>query len=198
MNLAFLASHRGSNMQHVLDACRAGLLRVRPCVVISNNGDSEALARARREGIAHYHLSRPTHPEPERLDSAILGALDRHRADLVVLAGYLRRLGATDSRPIPWPRHHVHPALLPKHGGQGMYESHVHEAVLAAREKETGVTIHLVDEEYDHGAIVAQDRVAVEDGDTAATLSARDLEQEHRLLVGTLQRIVSGELALFG
>jgi phosphoribosylglycinamide formyltransferase-1 len=79
-----------------------------------------------------------------------------------------------------------------------MYGDRVHEAVLAAREKETGVTIHLVDEEYDHGAIVAQQRVAVEDGDTAATLSARVLEQEHRMLVGTLQRIVSGELALFG
>jgi phosphoribosylglycinamide formyltransferase 1 len=198
MNLAFLASHRGSNLQYVLDACRAGRLRARPCVVISNNGDSEALARARREGIAHYHLSRQTHPEPERLDVAILGALDQHQTDVVILAGYLRRLGPRTLGRYRGRVINVHPALLPKHGGQGMYGSHVHEAVLAAGEQETGVTIHVVDEEYDHGAIIAQQRVAVVDGDTVATLAARVLDQEHRLLMETLRRIVSGELALSG
>jgi phosphoribosylglycinamide formyltransferase 1 len=196
MNLALLVSHRGSTMQAVLDACRAGQLRATPCVVISNNRDAEALARARREGIAHHHLSRQTHPSPEALDAAILAALERHRAELVVLAGYLRPLGPRTLARYRGRVLNVHPALLPRHGGPGMYGLHVHDAVLAAGERETGVTIHVVDEVYDHGPILAQRRVAVADGDTATTLAARVLPHEHQLLVETLARIISGELTL--
>ncbi len=196
MNLALLASHRGSSLQHVLDACRQGRLSARLCVVISNNGDSEALARARREGIAHHHLSRQTHPDPEQLDAAILDALDQHGTNLVVLAGYLRRLGPRTVARYRGRIINVHPALLPRHGGQGMYGTRVHEAVLAAGERETGVTIHLADGEYDHGAIIAQQRVPVLESDTVATLAARVLEDEHRLLVDTLRQNVSGELVL--
>ena len=196
MNVALLASHRGSNLQHVLDACRSGRLDARPCVVISNNADAEALSRARREGVPHYHLSRQTHPEPESLDSAIVEILDRHRTDLVVLAGYLRRLGPRTVAAYRGRIINVHPALLPRHGGQGMYGRRVHEAALSAGDRETGVTIHVVDEEYDHGPIVAQVRIPVAEGDTPETLAARVLEHEHRLLVETLRRIVAGEIVL--
>jgi phosphoribosylglycinamide formyltransferase-1 len=90
----------------------------------------------------------------------------------------------------------IHPALLPKYGGTGMYGMHVHEAVIAAGERETGVTIHLVDREYDHGSILAQSRVPVLPGDTAESLAARVLEREHTFLVETLKRIVDEEIAL--
>ena len=92
----------------------------------------------------------------------------------------------------------THPALLPKHGGQGMYGMRVHEAVLAAGDSETGVTVHLVDEIYDHGATLAQARVPVQPGDDAEALAARVLAAEHELLVETLVRIVAGEIALQG
>lgn len=196
MNLAFLASHRGSNMQAVIDACKAGHLQAAPCVVISNNSDSEALMRAREEGIPGYHRSSKTHPAPEQLDDEILNLLRRHRADLIILAGYMRKLGPRTLTEYKGHILNIHPALLPKYGGQGMYGRAVHEAILAARECETGVTIHLVDEEYDQGAVVAQARVPVLDTDRVDTLAARVLETEHRFLVETLVRIVQGELVL--
>jgi phosphoribosylglycinamide formyltransferase 1 len=196
MNLGFLASHRGSNFQSVIDACQTGRLRARPCVLISNNRDSEALVRAERHGIPHYHLSRQTHPESEHLDLAILQALQNHQTELVVLAGYTRKLGPQTLSHYTRRIINVHPALLPKYGGQGMYGERVHEAVLAAGERETGVTIHMVDEQYDHGAIIAQCRVPVAAEDTVATLAQRVLEHEHRLLVETLARIIRGQLVL--
>jgi phosphoribosylglycinamide formyltransferase-1 len=194
MNLAFFASHRGSNMQAVLDACKEGCLNARPCLVISNNSDAEALLRAKQDGIACYHLSSKTHPDPEQLDVAILRLLQQYQIDLVVLAGYMRKLGPQTLAAYRRRVINIHPALLPKFGGQGMYGQRVHEAVLAAGETETGVTIHLVDEEYDHGDILAQCRVPVLDGDTLETLAQRVLACEHRFLVETLQKMVTGDV----
>jgi len=199
MNIGFLASGRGSNMQAVIDAVKAGRLRnIQPVVVISNNSDSGALERAARENMARLHLSSATHHDPAALDSAILDALRKYGTELVVLVGYMKKLGTQTLRAYKGRIVNIHPALLPKHGGQGMYGIHVHEAVIAAREKETGVTIHVVDEEYDKGPILAQARVPVMPGDTAQTLAARVLKREHSFLVETLGDIVSGEIRLSG
>ncbi len=194
--LGLLASHRGSNMQAVIDACNSGRLVAEPRVVISNNGHAEALDRARRERIPAYHLSLRTHPDPAVLDAEILTALTRHEAGLVILTGYMKRLGP---RVLGYYRGRViniHPALLPRFGGQGMYGNRVHAAVLAAGEAETGVSIHLVDAEYDRGRILAQCRMPVEPGDTVKTLAERVLACEHTFLVATLARILSGALPL--
>jgi len=194
MNLAFLASHNGSNMQAVIDACKSGILLAHPCLVISNNSDSQALARARREAIPALHLSAKIHPDPDQLDLAMLQAFTEHHTDLIILAGYMKKLGSRTLAAYQGRILNIHPALLPKYGGQGMYGRFVHEAVLKAGEKETGVTIHLVDEHYDHGKILAQARVQVEENDTVETLSARVLDREHSFLVETLRRIISGEI----
>ena len=195
-NLGFFASGRGTNMQAVVDACNSGMLAAKPVVVISNSSDSEALARARREKIPAYHFSSKTHSDPFQLDDTILAALQLHRTDLVILAGYLKRLGEKTLAAFQGRVINIHPALLPKHGGAGMYGVHVHEAVIAAGDRETGVTIHLVDREFDHGEILAQCRVPVMEGDTAETLAARVLVKEHTFLVETLQRIIDGEIVL--
>jgi phosphoribosylglycinamide formyltransferase 1 len=183
-------------MQAVIKACQDGYLKALPCVIISNNSDSEALAKARREGIPGYYRSTRTHPDPEQLDIEILQLLQRHKTDLVILAGYMRKLGSMTLAQYKGRVLNIHPALLPKYGGQGMYGRYVHEAVLAAKEKETGVTIHLVDEEYDQGTIIAQARMPVLDTDTADTLAQRVLETEHRFLVQTLKRVISEEFDL--
>ena len=196
LTLGFFASGRGTNMQAVIDACNLGFLDARPGVVISNNSDSEALARARREGIPGYHLSSKTHPDPSQLDDAILAALQRHQTDLVILAGYMKRLGERSLSAYQGRVINIHPALLPKYGGEGMYGAHVHDAVIAAGDRETGVSIHLVDREYDHGDILAQCRLPVLKGDTAVSLAQRVLVREHTFLVETLKRIVAGEIAL--
>jgi phosphoribosylglycinamide formyltransferase 1 len=198
MNLGFLASHNGSNMQAIINACKSGALNAVPAVVISNNSDSGALARARQESIPCYCLNGKTHPSPESLDEAILEALLRHSVDIVILAGYMKKLGTKTLRRFSGAVLNIHPALLPKFGGKGMYGIHVHEAVLAAAEKETGVSIHLVDEEYDRGPVIAQTRVPVMPEDTPETLAARVLLQEHVLFTAVLQKIARGEITIPG
>lgn len=194
--LGFLASHGGSNMQAIIDACKDGRLGATPCLVVSNNSDARALQRARREGLPAYHLSAVTHPDPDALDREILRVLRAHAVDLVILAGYMRKLGPATLEAYRGRILNIHPALLPRFGGQGMFGKRVHEAVLAAGEATTGVTIHLIDEHYDTGPILAQRQVPVLPTDTPESLAERVLREEHRLYVETLQRICRGELPL--
>ena len=191
-----LASHGGTNLQAIVDACKEGRLDASVSVVISNNSSSMALERANREDIPSYHVSAATHPLPHDQDGAILNALKKHDVDLVILAGYMKLLG-----PLVLQRYrnrilNSHPALLPKFGGRRMYGRLVHEAVLAAKEDVTGVTIHLADDVYDHGLIVAQCQVPVVEGDTVDTLMDRVQKRERLLWVETLQSIVRHELDL--
>lgn len=194
LKLGFLASHSGSNMQAIINACATGTLAAEPRVAISNNSQSGALARARQANMAAYHLSAQTHGEG--LGAAILTALRRHGVEVICLAGYMKKLGAEVLAAYGGRVLNIHPSLLPKFGGQGLYGMRVHEAVLAAGERESGATIHLVDEEYDRGRVLAQEKVAVQAGDTPETLQKRVLAVEHRLYPATLVRIAAGEIPI--
>ena len=194
--LGFLASARGTNMQAIIDACKSGRLPAQPVVVISNNRDSGALSRAQAEGIAGYHLSSGTCPAPDQLDRKITATLQDHGVEIVILAGYMKKLGSHFLDAYKGRILNVHPALLPKYGGAGMYGMHVHEAVIAAGERESGATIHLVEGDYDSGPILAQQKVAVLATDTAETLSRKVLAVEHELYVATLERILRGDIRL--
>ena len=196
MNIGFLASHRGSNMQAIIDACKAGTLQASPAVVVSNNSASGALARAQEEGLPWYHLSGATHPTPQALDQAILNAMLTHTVELVVLAGYMKKLGPRTLSHFAGRVLNIHPALLPKFGGQGMYGMHVHEAVIASGETESGVSIHIVDADYDTGPVIAQARVPVEPSDTPEVLAVRVLKREHTFFSEILQKIVTQEIKL--
>ena len=198
MKLGFLASHNGSNMQAIIEACKSGALQAIPAVVISNNAASGALARAEKEAIPRCHLSSKTHPSPESLDQAILDTLLQHEVDIVILAGYMKKLGDKTLKHYAGAILNIHPALLPKFGGQGMYGIRVHEAVLAAGETESGATVHLVTDEYDAGAIIAQEKVPVLPGDTPQTLAERVLKIEHGLFAAVLQKIALGEIQIPG
>jgi len=169
-------------------------LRALPCVVISDNSHAKALQRAEQSSVSFYHLSTKTHPEPDALNELILKTLQRHHTNLIVLAGYMRKLGAKTLAHYNGRIINIHPSLLPSYGGQGMYGLNVYEAVLAAGEKETSVTIHLVDKEYDQGKIIAQCRVPVSEHDMVETLAERVLACEHEFLVSTLKQIVAGEI----
>jgi phosphoribosylglycinamide formyltransferase-1 len=196
LRLGFLASHNGTNMQAIIDACRQGRLDAAPCAVISNNSRSGALERARNEGIPYYHLSGKTHPVSEKLDKAILDAFRKNDVNLVILAGYMKKLGPLTLFAYRNRILNIHPALLPKFGGKGMYGENVHKAVLASGDRVSGVTIHIVDAEYDHGHIVAQAEVPVADDDTPDSLAARVLKREHEFFSETLQKIAEGEIVL--
>lgn len=195
MNVGFLASHNGTNMQAVIDACRAGRLSAKPVVVISNNKDSGALARARNAKIPAFHLSGNTHPDPADLDSKIVDTLLGYNVNLVVLAGYMKKIGALTLAAFPSRIINIHPGLLPKYGGQGMYGMRVHEAVVASGDKETGVTVHVVDGIYDNGPVLAQLRIPVKKEDTAESLAERVLAIEHELYVATIDKIEKGQIS---
>jgi len=192
VRIGVLASHEGTTLQAVLDAVARGRLRASVAVVISNNRESGALRRARASGVAAVRLSSVTHPDPDLLDGAILEALTDARVDVVLLAGYMKKLGPRVLEEYRGRILNTHPALLPKFGGQGMYGNRVHEAVLSSGDVETGVTIHLVDAEYDTGPIVAQCRVPVLPGDSAAELASRVQARERELVVETLARMAEG------
>ena len=196
LKLGFLASNEGTNMQAIIDACKNGKLKAKPCVIISNNSDSGTIQRAKKEVIPAYHLSSKTHPEPDDLDKAILHALRNHDVNIVILAGYMKKLGPQMLTAYQGRILNIHPALLPKFGGKGMYGKFVHEAVLASGDKITGVTVHLVDGEYDQGPIVAQCPVSIFDGDTIESLSERVLKREHEFFIETLQNIETGKIDL--
>ncbi len=186
MRIAAMASHGGSILQAVLDACTSGKLAAQVVLVISNNSDSQALARAEAVGVKTLHLSSRTHPDPAALDRAITDALQQANADWLLLAGYMKKLGPVTLKAFRNRILNIHPALLPKFGGQGYYGRRVHEAVLAAGERESGATVHLVDEFYDSGPILAQVRVPIRDHETVDSLEERVKTAERKLLVTTL------------
>ena len=193
LKLAVLASHGGSNMQAIIDAIEAGRIDARIVLVVSNNSGSTALERARRHNLPWLHISEATHADP---DAAIADAIAEAGAELVVLAGYMKKLGPRLLADFRGRIVNIHPALLPRHGGPGMYGIHPHESVLASGDKESGPTVHAVDEVYDHGAILRQRRVPVQPGDTLQTLQQRVLAEEHGLYPEVIGEIAAGRIKL--
>jgi len=194
MKLGFLASHNGSSLRAIVAAIEAGALAAEARLVVSNRKAAPALDFAREHGISTAFI--PTVTDPAGADEHLARALRGANADLVILSGYLRKLGPRTLTAFNGRILNIHPALLPRHGGKGMYGRRVHEAVLAAREAISGATVHLVDEEYDHGAVVARAEVAVLPQDTAASLESRVMAAEPGLFLATLQDLASGRLIL--
>lgn len=176
---------RGSNMAAILAACASGAIPARPVAVVGTKEGSPALLRAQAHGTPTFALDPKQEDYALRLRDALSGA------DWICLAGYLSLLPKEIVQ--AWPNRiiNVHPALLPKFGGKGMYGIHVHQAVLDAGEQESGCTIHYVTEQYDEGAVILQKRCEVRPDDTPETLADRVLELEHSAYVEALQKLVS-------
>jgi phosphoribosylglycinamide formyltransferase-1 len=175
MHVAVAVSGRGSNLEALLRVLGPDT-PVRVVLVLSSRPDAPALEHALAKRIPSVVLQDPA-------DSAEwLEALERHAVDLVVLAGYVKLVPSDVIARYRGRIINIHPALLPSFGGRGMYGRRVHEAVLASGARESGATVHLVDEVYDRGAILGQARVPVLPGDDPERLAARVLEAEHRLL----------------
>ena len=175
-NIAILVSGSGTNMENISRYFEGSTL-ARIALVISDNPAAYALTRAQAEGIETLVMTRP---ETRRM-GALNSALQEHGIDFLALAGYLSLIPAD----VTWVFDHrivnIHPALLPAYGGKGMYGMRVHEAVIAAGEKESGITIHYVNERYDEGNVIAQFRISVSEGETPESLAEKihALEYEH-------------------
>jgi phosphoribosylglycinamide formyltransferase-1 len=194
LNLAVLCSGGGTNLQALIDAIERGELLAEIKIVISNNSKAFALERARNHNIAALHLSHKQFTTPEEFNQRLLEVLKENQIDMVILAGYMKILSPVIIRAYKNRILNIHPALLPHFGGPGMYGIHVHEAVIKSRVKITGVTVHIVDEDYDHGAIVIQKPVEVKDDDTPETLAERVLKVEHQTYKEAIQLFAEGRV----
>ena len=193
--IGVMASGGGSNFKAIIEHIGEGDLEAQCKFLITNNGTCGAVEHAKEYGIPVYHISGKTHPDVAAYEAALLEVLDKYNVDLLVLAGYMKALPASFVRRMAGRILNIHPSLLPKYGGKGFWGIHVHEAVIAAHEKESGPTVHLVSEEIDQGKILAQVKVPVLEGDTPEVLAARVLEQEHNLYWKTI-RDYAAELGL--
>ena len=188
-------SGEGTTLEGLAELAAGGRLPIRICLVVSDRPNIPAIERARRRGIPTAVL--PTRgADPNAWSDRLTKELEEKGVELVVLAGYLSIL------PNRWVDRwagravNIHPALLPRHGGPGMYGMRVHKAVLAAGEAETGATVHVVTNDVDGGPIVAQERMAVFPNDTPESLRVRLHPIEVALLASTLRRFADGDLPL--
>ena len=189
MRIAVLASHEGSTMQAVIDACKTKTIDATVALVISNNSSSGALRRAVLANVKSQHISSKTHGDDDSADRAMLKACQDQQIDLILLLGYMKKLGSQTLAAFRGKILNTHPALLPKFGGQGFFGRKVHEAVIAAGEVESGASVHFVDTDYDTGPILAQVKVAVNPKDDAQTLEERVKAVEQELLVAILKEL---------
>ena len=196
MKLGFLASHGGSNMQAIIDQCLSRAIEGKPVILICNNPNSIAVERARDAQLTVEILNGRTHADQDQLDRQMEKSLLEAGVDLVVLAGYMKKIGPTTLSTFSNRILNIHPSLLPKFGGQGMFGIRVHEAVVAAGESQSGATVHLIDNGYDQGKIIRQAMLKVDTSDTPATLQTRVLELEHILYPNTIAEIASGKIKL--
>ena len=197
LSIAVFGSGRGSNFQAILTALHHNRIpgaRIR--LVVSNNSTAGILDIARANSLPALHISRSQYSTEDEFVDALLAALRDHDVNFIVLAGYMKRLSPRLIASFRGRIINIHPALLPRFGGQGMYGIHVHEAVIAAGERTSGATVHMVDEEYDHGAIILQKKITVLPDDTPATLSARVLEIEHEIYPEAIRLFAEGKVAI--
>ena len=197
LHVAVFGSGRGSNFQAILTAIQQGTIPdARISLAVSNNSGAGLLEIARTNGIPAIHMSRKDFPGDERFVGAMMDALRTHETNFIALAGYMKQvpspvIAAYRNRIV-----NIHPALLPRFGGKGMYGHHVHEAVIAAGERVSGATVHIVDEEYDRGPIILQRQVPVDPGETPESLAAKVLTIEHELYPEALRLFAAGKVVV--
>jgi len=188
-NIAFFASHNGSNMQKIIDAYKNSIIKSRPSLVISNNSKAFALERAKKEKIPNVHISYKNLLGKENEEKAILYVLDYYKIDLIVLAGYMKKIGSEILEEYKNRIINIHPSLLPKYGGKGMYGMSVHKAVFESNDKESGATVHFVDQNYDEGKIILQQKVNIENYHSAEEISKAVLEIEHKIYIQAIKKL---------
>lgn len=194
LKLGFLASRNGSSFRAIVEAIGEGFFAGEALLLVSNNRTAPALDFARERNIPSEVI--PTQADARLADARLAEVMSAAGVELIVLSGYLRRLGPVTLERFRNRIVNVHPGPIPEFGGEGMYGRRVHEAVIAAGVPETAITIHLVDEEYDHGPVLGRWAVPVRPDETVESLEGKVTAMEPWLFVETLQKIAVGELIL--
>src|SRR5947209_8215806 len=190
--IAVLLSRGGTTLQHLVDKIAAGTLPARIVQVVSSRADAFGVERARRAGLPVEIVTRRDFASREAFSDRTIDDCRRAGAKLIVLGGYLQLLRIPED--YRQKVVNIHPSLLPAFGGKGMYGHHVHEAVLEYGAKVSGCTVHFVDDQYDHGPIIAQRAVDVKDDDTPDTLAARVFEAECDLYPAVIRGLIEGRI----
>jgi len=195
LNICVFASGSGTNFRALIEAKKSGIINSEISLLITNNSDCGAVQIALENGIPYYHISRKVYPDcsDERYSEIFLEKLEKHKIDFIALAGYMKMIDAGIIKKYPNRIINIHPALLPAFGGKGMYGMNVHIAVIESGAEESGVTIHYVNEKYDEGEIILQEKVKVEPDDTAETLQKKVLKLEHRCYAEAI-KIIEGSI----
>ncbi|MBD3378405.1 phosphoribosylglycinamide formyltransferase [candidate division KSB1 bacterium] len=198
LNIAVFVSGRGSNLDSIFGQIKTGRLNASIALVISNRSDAPALDLARSQGAKAIHLAPNQFDDEPAYQETLLNLLQTENIDLVVLAGYLKKIPAAVVNQYKHKMINIHPALLPAFGGKGLYGRYVHEAVLEFGAKISGATVHFVDTEYDTGPPIVQECVPVLDDDTPESLAKRILEVEHRILPQAIEYFCNNQLDVKG
>lgn len=193
--IGVLASGRGSNLQAIINAIESGRLNCDVVFVLSNNSDAGALEIAKKKNIPALHLSEKKYHK-ENFEESLIDLINQFKPDLIVLAGYMKLVPKSVIEIYKNRIINIHPALLPKYGGKGMYGMNIHRAVFDAGEKESGVTVHLVNEKYDEGKILYQEKVDISDCNSAEEIAEKILKVEHKVYPEVIQKIIEGKILL--
>ena len=198
LRCAVFASGGGSNFGALLDRKEAGDLHVDFVLLVGNNSAAPAFERARRHAVPAVHLAPSRFLSEDAYAEKLAAVLREHRVELIILAGYMKKIPLSIVKEYRHRIVNIHPGLLPAFGGKGLFGSRVHEAVIEYGAKVTGVTVHFVDEEYDHGPIILQRTVVVLDTDDAHTLAERVLMEEHASYWRAIEAIAQGRIQVDG
>lgn len=196
LRLAVLLSGSGTTLQNIIDLSESGTLDAEVVCVVSSRTSAFGLERAARHGIPTKTVTAKAYPDLDARNDCIWNFVREHKADLVVLAGYMSLITVPEDlvhRII-----NVHPALIPAFSGKGMYGTHVHEAVVAYGAKISGASVHFVDEAYDHGPIIMQESIPVQDDESAESLASRIQILERKLYPKAIQMIAEGRVRVEG
>jgi phosphoribosylglycinamide formyltransferase-1 len=188
--VSFLASHGGTAVKHVIAAIDSGELIAECGIVITNNRDSEIYRWCLENGIRVVHISGNTHPDEARKDEAIAASLSEVGTSIIVLSGYMKKIGTNTLEEYSSRILNIHPSLLPRHGGKGLYGDRVHESVIRSGDNISGATVHFINEEYDEGPVIAQLEVKVESNETVESLKKKVQAIEGSLYIEAISKIV--------
>ena len=194
MNIAFFASGNGSNMQAIIDSCKFSDLPIIPSLVISNNSSAYALERAKNENIPNIHISSKNLQNKNSESEAILSALAKYNIDLIVLAGYMKKISSDILSKYNNKIINIHPTLLPKYGGEGMYGMNVHNAVFSAKEQYSGASVHFVTEKYDEGKVILQEQINIEKCNSPEEIAQAVLKLEHKIYWQAIKKLIQTKL----
>lgn len=192
LKISFLASHGGSAAKHIIAAIHNHQLNAEIGIIITNNATSNIYQWCEENSIKIAYISGNTHPDESKKDEKICNTLLNADTNLIILSGYMKKIGPKTLSQYSNRILNIHPSLLPKHGGKGLFGDKVHESVLKSAESISGATVHFINDEYDEGPIITQKIVNITKSETVESLKEKVQAIEGELYLNSIKKIIQG------